>query len=372
MPTNLLIDEPPLLVLPKLAVLLGLTEAIILQQVHFWITIAGKQVQGDKWIFNRLEDWHQQFPFWSTRTIQRALLQLEKHGYIQSRTNSRMLPILKKEKSKLARPFHKDTKWYSIRYAKLNNTVQAIAIQHDKLAPPTCDKLSPQQHDKLAHLYTENTNTEKKHIEAGQKDVPVTSSEKVVMKSGMKGGPKKGSVKVSAAEVQAQVTENTDTATHQGLLDRYSAKKASTAVLASFWKRMIRLHHPEYGIIAEFKTKELGHFTQLRKYLKQDVLEAVAQVIENWVDFTKYAESNFGAYNSPMFPTLPYLIVNSQALISYKLLNDKENTLQPIASKEQKGHTIVKEGSNGIAKQSTPKDDKPMSLQEFMEIEEGT
>ncbi len=34
---NLLLDEHPLLVMPKLATLIGLNEAIVLQQVHYWL-----------------------------------------------------------------------------------------------------------------------------------------------------------------------------------------------------------------------------------------------------------------------------------------------------------------------------------------------
>ena len=35
--SKLLIDEPPLQVLPSLALKIGLNEAIILQQVHYWL-----------------------------------------------------------------------------------------------------------------------------------------------------------------------------------------------------------------------------------------------------------------------------------------------------------------------------------------------
>ena len=34
---SLLISEPPLQVLPSLAVKIGLNEAIVLQQIHYWL-----------------------------------------------------------------------------------------------------------------------------------------------------------------------------------------------------------------------------------------------------------------------------------------------------------------------------------------------
>ena len=45
--SNLLIEEPPLQVLPSLALAVGLNEAIILQQMHYWLKI--KQQASDKY-----------------------------------------------------------------------------------------------------------------------------------------------------------------------------------------------------------------------------------------------------------------------------------------------------------------------------------
>ena len=37
---RLLIDEPPLMVLPSLAAVIGLNEAIMLQQIHYWLGLS--------------------------------------------------------------------------------------------------------------------------------------------------------------------------------------------------------------------------------------------------------------------------------------------------------------------------------------------
>lgn len=48
--SRLLINEPPLIVLPNLAILIGLNEAIVLQQVHYWATGKyTKKVDGERW-----------------------------------------------------------------------------------------------------------------------------------------------------------------------------------------------------------------------------------------------------------------------------------------------------------------------------------
>ncbi len=75
--SRLLIAEPPLLVLPSLAVLVGLNEAIFLQQLHYWLLTSGKERDGRRWVYNTYEEWHQQLPFWSLATLRRIVNGLE-------------------------------------------------------------------------------------------------------------------------------------------------------------------------------------------------------------------------------------------------------------------------------------------------------
>ncbi len=79
---NLLIDEPPLQVLPTLAVKIGLNEAMVLQQIHYWLKYKKNFINGHYWVFNTVEDWQAQFKFWSPSTIQRTLLELRKIGVL--------------------------------------------------------------------------------------------------------------------------------------------------------------------------------------------------------------------------------------------------------------------------------------------------
>lgn len=107
MSSNLLIDEPPLQVLPTLAKLVGLNEAIVLQQIHYWLNPHHNKniYNGYHWVFNSYEDWQTQFPFWSKDTIRRVIASLEKAEFI------------------CIDNFNKDRfnhrKWYRINYTKL-------------------------------------------------------------------------------------------------------------------------------------------------------------------------------------------------------------------------------------------------------------
>lgn len=86
--TKLLLDEYPLIVLPSLACLVGLNQALFLQQVHYWCEHYRRR--GDKrhfhngrwWVYNAVSsrkdvpDWQEQFPFMSPSTIRRVICYL--------------------------------------------------------------------------------------------------------------------------------------------------------------------------------------------------------------------------------------------------------------------------------------------------------
>ena len=106
--SNLLINEPPLMVLPTLAAKIGLNEAIILQQIHYWLDPRGNKnlKEGKHWVYNSYKDWRKQFPFWSEITIRRIVISLEKTGLLVSSIKNK-------------NPLDK-TKWYTIDYSALS------------------------------------------------------------------------------------------------------------------------------------------------------------------------------------------------------------------------------------------------------------
>jgi hypothetical protein len=80
--STLLMDEPPLVVQPGLAVALGLEGALLLQQVHYWANKAAEREDGRRWVYNTVQQWAEQFPFWSERTVRRLLADLKKSGVL--------------------------------------------------------------------------------------------------------------------------------------------------------------------------------------------------------------------------------------------------------------------------------------------------
>lgn len=98
-----------------------------MQQVHYWLKIKEKQqkdyIDGHYWVYNTYEQWQEQFPFWSIRTLKRVFTVLEKSGLLLSANYNKA-------------GFDK-TKWYSINYKALNN-LNSSSNQTDTIVVPTC------------------------------------------------------------------------------------------------------------------------------------------------------------------------------------------------------------------------------------------
>ena len=130
--SKLLINEPPLQVLPTLARLIGLNEAIVLQQIHYWLSApnSGKEINGRRWVRNSLPHWHEQnFPFWSFNTVRRTFKRLIVMGLLEADNHNQS-------------GFNR-TQWYSINYDLLSSiaewNVPYAQLEHmDLLRLGTC------------------------------------------------------------------------------------------------------------------------------------------------------------------------------------------------------------------------------------------
>lgn len=119
--TKLLINEPPLQVLPSLAAAIGLNEAIVLQQIHYLLRTSRNARNGRRWVYNTYPEWQARyFPFWSVRTIQRIFRSLEERGLLLTTVAN-------------ARRGDR-TKWYTIDYSRLDQYDKLAYSQYDKVA----------------------------------------------------------------------------------------------------------------------------------------------------------------------------------------------------------------------------------------------
>ena len=117
MKASWLFSKHPLLVDQELATVIGLNEAIVLQQLNYWLhSKSAKKISDKWWIYNTYENWKKQnFPFWSVATIRRTFSSLEKKEVVVS--------------ANFNRAGFDQTKWYSIDEAKLNHLMSSVCDQ---------------------------------------------------------------------------------------------------------------------------------------------------------------------------------------------------------------------------------------------------
>lgn len=115
---DLFIDKSKTLIVnTDLALVLGdLNEAIILNQLNYWLEINKKAdknfIDGKYWVYNSYAEWRENdFPYWSEKTIQRTFTRLENKGIVISANYNKM--CIDK------------TKWYSIDFEVLEEMIKA-------------------------------------------------------------------------------------------------------------------------------------------------------------------------------------------------------------------------------------------------------
>ena len=82
---TLIVQGTPLILIPQLAMKIGVYEALFLQQLHYLLEQRGKQIHGAKWYYQTNDQWLQHFPFLSKRTLSRITSSLEQQGLIEKR-----------------------------------------------------------------------------------------------------------------------------------------------------------------------------------------------------------------------------------------------------------------------------------------------
>lgn len=102
---SILFTRKPIVINAELAERIGLNQAIVLQQLNYWITgtSSGEEFEGRKWVYNTFEAWQaENFPFWSVDTVKRTFTQLKKAGLI--------------DVEQLRKSQHDHTNFYTINY----------------------------------------------------------------------------------------------------------------------------------------------------------------------------------------------------------------------------------------------------------------
>jgi DnaD/phage-associated family protein len=124
--SKLLINEPPLQVLPSLAKILDVNKSIILQQIQYWIVTSPHIIEGKRWIYNSYKEWSAQFPWLSPRAVRWHIRDLERDGYLIA--------------SEFNRDGRDNTKWYRINYDKLEAVSSTPRVVAKSDTPPVKER----------------------------------------------------------------------------------------------------------------------------------------------------------------------------------------------------------------------------------------
>lgn len=156
MKASWLFSKHPLLVDQDLATVIGLNEAIVLQQLNYWLhSKSAKKINDKWWVYNTYENWKKQnFPFWSVATIRRTFSSLEKKEVVVSANFNRV-------------GFDK-TKWYSIDETKLNQLMSSACDQNEQTIYSNRADGTDQNEHTYTRDYTETTSDTNKNSDKSQ------------------------------------------------------------------------------------------------------------------------------------------------------------------------------------------------------------
>ena len=313
---ELFIDKSKTLIInTDLALVLGdLNEAIVLNQLNYWLGInrkAGKNFIDDRyWVYNSYSDWKaKDFPYWSEKTIQRTFTRLENKGVVVS-ANYNKLGIDK-------------TKWYTIDTEKLQELVDEFNSHEDKMTnrqdnmTDRQDKMSCRegQCDRpLPEITTENINRDY--------DSEIT-----------------GEVHTSVSEKQtARVTRQDMQAKKDDMLNRFSEicdnnieNKTVGEVVKNAFRRYMNLYETYFGKVHPILTDktltnvclslsdvtdtEHNHFEWTDVYLTDKTgLTGLDRMVNEHCRRTHRRETN---YSITHFAKSDYLLQLAQGIIEY-------------------------------------------------------
>ncbi|EOH1345009.1 hypothetical protein [Citrobacter freundii] len=143
---SMLFNFRPLVINPELAMRIGLNEAIVLQQVNYWINDKEQGVihAGRRWVFNSYESWVKQFPFWSADTVKRAFTSLVKQGCL--------------DVEQLNKSLHDRTNYYAINHeCELLNDAEQVPSSNGANCPDRQAQDAPMDEGKNARSLTVTT-----------------------------------------------------------------------------------------------------------------------------------------------------------------------------------------------------------------------
>lgn len=91
---------------------------------------------------------------------------------------------------------------------------------------------------------------------------------------------------------------------------------------ADLWRDCRANASSDNGFAAELLVKEFSMLNKTRKRVGDEFPNIVWNCMENWIDFTKHAESTAGAFNCPINPSVPFFVKFIEAAADFSVKDD--------------------------------------------------
>lgn len=291
---KLLIPEAPLQLLPHLATRIGLNEAIVLQQIHYWLledcTKPNTQ-EGKRWVYNTFENWQRDnFPFWSVVTIKRIVASLLEQGLIAT--------------GKFSKRKYDRTNYYTINYDVVSDVCNQLqATKSSKVS--TCTEPSYQIDTFSTETTTETTFSEVPSPEK-QGQEPLKKSEENFSEK-----KKISSEKIKPENPKKEEAVETPQEAIARIKNRAPQTKTNTINgLTLLWKkRSAELNGAFSGTLTG---KDVGQLKLLVKDYPDRAYAIVERVLGDWAKFAQDAMFDAGVQTYPHTPNIGFMAANRQ------------------------------------------------------------
>jgi len=264
----------------ELACRIGEPESQFIGQLHYWLKTSKHEVNGRRWIYNTVNEWCEQFPYWSKRKMETVLKSCRAQGLID---------VGEYNKHKQDR-----TKWYSINYDhpkfSEGHTAESADSHTAKMADSDTAKSADSNHKNTQETKQKNTDISPK----------AKTVEQVAAEQGL-GTPDK------ANGFDFQETQ---------VLDELMEHREHGHVISVWWRKCMRGYGHVNHVLPELTQKDQKQLKTLIRQLGPQGPLRIMLALKFWPEYKKYADAEFGL-KSTVKPVIQKFVLGRNAIAGF-------------------------------------------------------
>lgn len=323
-----LLEKSPVIPLNiQLAKALGVCQALLLQQIHYFTTTRPVEKDGRGWCYYTHKEWSDHLGVYEERSVRKAISELVSLGLVLvGRYNSRK---------------YDRTSWYSINYDRLKQWVSDAGLEG---TVPTTDW------QKLPQPSGKKCRTQSAEIAA-----PIHKIEDKTGKEELCTLPQKPNI-----EGEVELPKPTSTSIILASLKQAKAptlpSKTNASALGKVWTTEVAKLPDSHGCLPSLTVKELGHLGRLLKLWGDKAPDIVKCVVRDWGGYSKYVEQAKGLKTRPLRPYIGFLYTHHNDALVYYTEQSVQLSSQPASPTVPATQPVKKYKPT----------EKPMTMEEFL------